>query len=102
MKNSEKDVQICSALQFQSPSGFSESLGVFFRLWEHPQTAELDKPHHFAVTSLGLTSGLGLIGQVWIAASHPFASPFPFATHVSHPNNCQVNPKLICEVAPAM
>lgn len=89
-------VWICSAVHFQLPPGFSESLGVFFRLWEHPQTAELDKPRHFAVTSLGLTSGLGwLVGQVWIAASHPDASPFLFATHVSHPDNRQVNPKLM-------
>lgn len=53
---------ICLAVHFQPPTptpGFSESLGVFFRLWERPQTAELDKPRHFAVTSLGLTSGLG-------------------------------------------
>lgn len=60
------------------------------RLREHPQTAALDKPIHFAVTRLGLTSGpggsvtrsvrrlVGRPGQVWVAAAHPSASPFPF------------------------
>lgn len=49
---------LCGAVS-ACPPGFSESLGVFFHLWEHPQTAELDKPRHFGVTSLGLMSGLG-------------------------------------------
>lgn len=78
-----------------TPPGFWEGLGVFFHVWEDLQTAELDKPRHFAVTSLGLTSGLGLVGQFWMTASHPFASPFLFATHVTHPNNRHVNPKLM-------
>lgn len=64
---------------------FRGLIGIFFCLRERPQTAELDKPRHFAVTSLGLTSGLGWsVGQIWVAASHPFASPFPFC-HPRHP-----------------
>lgn len=66
-------VWICSAVRFQLPPGFLESLGVFFNLCVHPQTAEPDKPHHFAVTNLGLTSGLGWSGLD--DCNPPFCNP---------------------------
>lgn len=63
LEGEQGHVQICSAAA--SPPSCSEGLLVLFCLRERPQTAELDKPRHFAVTSLGLTSGLGWsVGQI--------------------------------------
>lgn len=62
---------------------------------KHPQTAALDKPGHFAVTRLGLTSGLGRSGRSGLGCRLPPFLPLPssLTTHGTHPNKRQVKPK---------
>lgn len=65
------------------PPSSLEGLLEFFHLREHPQTAEPDKPPHFAVTSLGFNVRVGLVVQVWWL--HPTLLPLPSLCHPRHP-----------------